>query len=90
MKTPKQRFLELKAIAEKHRDTVDNSQFLVAMDMALLDMIWNTPKGDDVQAAAANHWMLHGALTYMKKLANLGEVSPEKPLPPDDNLIHRK
>lgn len=86
MKTPKQRFLDVKQAADKHRDTVDSSQFSLALDLALLEVLWNLPESDDVQKAAANHWKLRGALTYMKTLESLGNVAKDRASLPDDNL----
>jgi len=86
MKSPKARFLDVKQAADNHRDIVDSSQFALSMDMALLQFIWELPATDDVQKAAANHWRLQGALTYMKKLAHLGDVTPDKPESLDGNL----
>ena len=89
MKTPRQRFQELKLIAEQHRNIVDSSQFGIAMDMAILQLLWELPPTDDMQKAAANHWRLMGALSYMKKLAHLGDVAPDKPPVDDGNLDHK-
>ena len=90
MKTPKQRFLEFKDIASRHRDTVDSSQFAIALDMTLLHVIWDLKAAGDVQSAAAEHWKLHGAITYMKALEGLGNVAKERVSAPDDNLVHTR
>ena len=90
MKTPKQRFVESTRIAEAHKDTVDSSQFLLAMDMALLQIVSELKSTSDVQAAAANYWKLEGALSYMKTLSQLGDAPPSRNALPDDNLIRTK
>lgn len=90
MKTPKQRFLEFKDIASRHRDTVDSSQFAIALDMTLLQVIWDLKAAGDVQSAAAEHWKLCGALAYMKTLEGLGNATKERASVPEDNLIHTR
>ncbi len=90
MKTPKQRFLEFKDVAARHRDIVDSTPFAVALDMALLQVIWDLKAAGDVQSAAAEHWKLHGAITYMKTLEGLGNVTKDRASIPDDNLVHTR
>lgn len=92
MKSPKQRFLEIKQAADRHRDTVDSTPFAVAMDMAILQVVWDLDLAvaSDVQSAAANYWKLQGAMKYMKELESLGNVKVEKSKISEDNLIHTR
>jgi hypothetical protein len=86
--TPKQRFLQHKDIAKEHRDIVDRDTFSIAMDMALLDLLHNLSHADNNEQAAANYYVIRGAMNYMAKLSTLADTTPEKKQLPEDNLMH--
>ena len=89
MLTPKQRFLEHKVVAQKHRDTVDSNDFAIATDLALLQQLQELPHAESNEQAAANYYMIRGAMNYIKKLQTLGDTSPEKKSAFADNLDHK-
>lgn len=76
--SPKKRFLDLKEVAQRHRDITDSPQFAIAGDMALLQVIEDMPDTNDVAKAAANYWRLKGAVSYMDTLSRLGDTKPNK------------
>lgn len=90
MPTPKDRFLEQKALVATHRDVVVTTAFQAASDaamLALVDDLAKTSQPPD-QAAAAFH-AICGARKYRILLETIGDAP--QPLPPKrqtDNLNH--
>lgn len=86
--TPKQSFLEKKALAEAHRDLVLSTQFRESLHAALLDHVLSLPATTDPVAAAAAYYNIMGAREYINRLLNIAEQPKSAPPPPPANLDH--
>lgn len=87
IQSPKERFRESKEIAAQHHERVVEKGFLLACDMALLQMVQNVTRlSADAQSALAGYFQIAGAVEYRNTLLNLAESGVEAPRTKDFNL----
>ena len=86
MKSPKQRFLEVKSAVSEHQGVTSKDTFAIACDFAMLDLINKLPVANDMGTAAANYWRIHGAKEYLEGLMSLSEHTRTREALPDFNL----
>lgn len=89
MKSPKQRFLEVKSAVSEHANVTSRDSFAIACDFAMLDLINKLPPANDMGTAAANYWRINGAKEYLEGLMQLAEHTKTRETLPDFNLNPR-
>ena len=90
MKSPKQRFLEIKPAVSEHLGVTSKDSFAIACDFAMLDLINKLPLANDMGTAAANYWRIYGAKEYLEGLVQLSDQPKERKISQDSgNLDHK-
>ena len=87
--TPKQRFLTSQVDAGAHTRTVNDSSFVKAKDLCLLQLLSQMPETTDLTVAAANYQRLIGARLFVDLFMAFAEQPKPLPLKPEANLDHR-
>lgn len=82
-KSPKQRFLKSKALAERVDAFLTSAEFQSAADAAMLQMIADLDFPAGQEGAAATSHRIAGAKSFLEKLQSIGE----HPKPPPRKRI---
>lgn len=84
----KERFQSRKANCEQHQRLIDDPQFQMSADAAMLQYAEELTHGS--RKAKAAHHALTGAHRFLEILKNLGEIPAPRPKLPGVNLDHSK
>ena len=86
--SPKQRFVAVKAYVDAHRELMQRPDLQRAVDSALAHMLWLEAGGaNDGNSAAASHYRLAGAHSFVQIMKELAESrAPAKRQPGDKEM----
>lgn len=84
--SPKKKFQENKAAADKHRDLVLSTDFRNALEAALLEMVLELPPTYEPEVSSAAYYRIIGARDLITQLLSIAETHKAPAARPPINL----
>lgn len=86
IQSPRQRYKLNKEASESFAQMSVHPTLLLAVDVALLQMLWETNSSDDSQKALAGYYKLSGAMDFVRTLLKLADPDISKSSAKSENL----